>query len=134
MLNSTQGLATTFGILGAVVLGDIATKTGIFSPEALVYLVFAAVSSFSVSNLQLGMATRLMRLTLVVLEWLWALPGIVVGLLFWFVLAVRSESLGIPCAPRKPTMQSRCDSCRRRASHPRRSEPWVRQRERPHQA
>jgi stage V sporulation protein AF len=96
MLNSTQGLATTFGILGAVVLGDIATKTGIFSPEALVYLVFAAVSSFSVSNLQLGMATRLMRLTLVVLEWLWALPGIVVGLLFWFVLAVRSESLGIP--------------------------------------
>lgn len=96
ILNSTQALATTFGILGAVVLGDVSTKTGIFSSEALVYVVFAALSSFAVSNLELGMTTRLIRISLIILEWMWAFPGIIVGLLFWLVLAARSESFGVP--------------------------------------
>ncbi len=96
ILNSVPALATTFGILGAVVFGQVATKTGIFSPEALTYLVFAALSSFAISNLQLGMTTRIMRLTLLILEWLWALPGVVIGLLFWLVLAARTESVGVP--------------------------------------
>ena len=96
ILNSPSGLSTTFGILGAVVLGDVSTKTGLFAPEALVYLVGAAIASFAVANLELGMTLRLVRLSLIVLEWLWALPGIIVGLLFWFIMAARTDSLGIP--------------------------------------
>ena len=96
ILNSPQSLAATFGILGAVVLGQVASAAGIFSPEALVYVVFAVVSSFAISNLELGMATRLIRVSLILLQWLWALPGLVAGCLFWLVLALRSESLGVP--------------------------------------
>jgi stage V sporulation protein AF len=95
ILNSPGGLATSFGILGAVVIGDVATKTGLFSPEALVYMVGAAIASFAVSSVELGMALRLVRLSLLALEWLWSLPGVVVGLLFWFVLAARTDSLGV---------------------------------------
>jgi len=96
ILNSPTSLATSFGILGAVVIGDVSTKTGLFTPEALVYMVGAAIASFAISNIELGMALRLVRLTLILLEWLWALPGIVVGLLFWIILAARTESLGVP--------------------------------------
>lgn len=96
ILNSPAGLSTTFGILGAVVLGDVSTKTGLFAPEALVYLVGAAIASFAVANLELGMTMRLVRLSLIVLEWLWALPGVIIGLLFWFIMAARTDSLGTP--------------------------------------
>jgi len=96
ILNSPASMATSFGILGAVIIGDVATKTGLFTPEALVYMVGAAIASFAVSNLELGMALRMTRITLIGLEWLWGLPGIVVGLLFWAIMAARTESLGIP--------------------------------------
>lgn len=96
ILNSPPGLATSFGILGAVIFGQVATKVGIFSPEALVYMVAAAVASFAISNVELQAASRLMRLSLLTLVWLWALPGLAVGLLFWLVLAARTDSLGLP--------------------------------------
>lgn len=96
ILNSPSSMATSFGILGAVIIGDVATKTGIFTPEALVYMVGAAIASFAISNLELGMALRMTRITLILLEWLWALPGVIVGVLFWIVLAARTESMGVP--------------------------------------
>ncbi len=96
ILNSPGPLASTFGILGAVVFGSVATKVGIFTPEALVYVTFAAISAFAISNIELGMVTRLVRLSLLILEWAWALPGIILGLFFWFMLALRTESLGVP--------------------------------------
>lgn len=96
ILNSPTSLATSFGILGAVIIGDVSLKTGLFTPEALVYMVGAAIASFAISNLELGMAMRMMRVTLIALEWLWALPGVVVGLLFWTVMAARTESMGTP--------------------------------------
>jgi stage V sporulation protein AF len=82
--------------LGAGVFGSVATKVGIFTPEALVYVTFAAISAFAISNIELGMVTRLVRLSLLILEWAWALPGIILGLFFWFMLALRTESLGVP--------------------------------------
>ena len=96
ILNSPTPLATSFGILGAVVLGDVAVKTGIFSPETLIYVVGAAIASFAIANIELGMTTRVIRISLIALEWLWALPGVIIGLLFWLVFAARTESLGVP--------------------------------------
>lgn len=96
ILNSPSALASTFGILGAVVLGSVATKAGIFTPEALVYVTFAALSSFAISYVELGMVSRLIRLSLILLEWIWALPGIVIGVLFWSMLIVRTDSIGVP--------------------------------------
>lgn len=96
ILNSPTSLATSFGILGAVIIGQVASKTGLFSPEALVYMVGAAIASFAIADIELGMALRLVRISLILLEWLWALPGIVIGLLFWTIMAARTESLGVP--------------------------------------
>ena len=96
ILNSPASMATSFGILGAVIIGQVATKVGLFTPEALVYMVGAAIASFAVSNMELGMALRILRISLILLEWLWGLPGIVVGVLFWVMMAARTESLGIP--------------------------------------
>lgn len=94
MLNSATALATTFGILGAVVIGQVSTKVNLFSPETLVYMVAAAMASFAISNQELGMTTRLVRLSLVVLQWIMALPGLVLGLVFWLVMLARTDSLG----------------------------------------
>ena len=94
VLNSAAALATSFGILGAVVLGQVATKVNLFSPEALLYLVGAAIASFAISNLELGMASRLVRVSLIVLEWVMSLPGLVLGVIFWLVMLLRTDSLG----------------------------------------
>jgi stage V sporulation protein AF len=96
ILNSPAALATSFGVLGAVILGDVSTKTGLFTPEALVYMVGAAISAFAISNVELGMALRLVRLSLLLLVWLWSWPGLALGLVFWLVLAARTESFGVP--------------------------------------
>lgn len=96
ILNTPNNLSATMGILGAIVLGDLAAKTGIFSSEVLVYLVLAAIGQFAVSNLELGEAARIVRLTLLIAVWAFRLPGLLIGSLIWLLVLLSTRTFGIP--------------------------------------
>ena len=96
ILNTPGSLSATMGILGAIVLGDLAAKSGIFAPEVLVYLVLAAIGQFAISSIELGMAARLMRFTLLIAVWALRLPGLLIGLLVWTLVLLGTRTFGIP--------------------------------------
>lgn len=88
--------STALGFIGAFMLGDFATKVGLFGNEIIFYTAVAAVGAFATPSMEFAMAMRLFRAVLIVLVMLFKLPGFVGGLAAVFFLLLSSRSFGIP--------------------------------------
>ncbi len=96
LIHTPTGLSTSLGIIGAVLMGQLAIQVGPFSPEAVFYGAVSAVAFFAIPSHELAAAVRLMRLALLVLVGVWKLPGLAVGLVANFLLLLRTRSFGVP--------------------------------------
>lgn len=95
-LHIDTALATTVGIVAAVVVGQYAAQIGLLDPEVIIYTAVAAVGTFLTPSYELSMANRLVRVILLVLTGLLGLPGLIAGTLAVFILLVTSKSFGVP--------------------------------------
>jgi stage V sporulation protein AF len=88
--------STSLGFIGAFMLGDFATKVGLFGNEIIFYTAVAAVGAFATPSMEFAMAMRLFRAILIVLVMLFKLPGFIGGLAAVFFLLLSSRSFGVP--------------------------------------
>ncbi|QDR80768.1 spore germination protein [Sporomusa termitida] len=88
--------ATSLGFIGAFMLGEFATKVGLFGNEIIFYTAVAAVGAFATPSMEFAMAMRLFRVSLIVLVMLFKLPGFACGVLAVFLLLLSSRSFGVP--------------------------------------
>jgi len=72
-------LASAMGLIAAILVGDIAVKTGLFVNEVVLYMAVAAIGMFATPSYELGLANRLVRLVLLVAVALFKVQGFVVG-------------------------------------------------------
>ena len=93
LIHTPSALATSMGIIGAILLGELATRVGLFTPEAVLYV---ALGFFAIPSHELAAAVRLMRLILLVLAGIWRLPGVLLGLVLNFLLLLKTRSFGVP--------------------------------------
>lgn len=95
-IHTPSPLATALGLIAAFMIGDVAIKVGMFAPEIVMYVAFAAVGAFATPSYELAQANRLARLFLIVLTGLFNFIGLFVGLITLFVLLYRTRSFGVP--------------------------------------
>lgn len=88
--------ATALGFIGAFMLGDIATKVGLFANETIFYTAVAVVGTFATPSIELALAIRTLRMALVVLVMLFKLPGLLGGILAIFIMLLTTKSFGVP--------------------------------------
>lgn len=96
LIHTPSALATSMGIIGAILLGQLATQVGLFTPEAVLYTALSALGFFAIPSHEMAAAVRLMRLILLVLAGVWRLPGFLLGLGLNFLLLLRTRSFGVP--------------------------------------
>jgi stage V sporulation protein AF len=89
-------LATALGLIATFMIGDIAIKVGMFTPEIVMYIAFSAVGIFATPSYELAQANRLARLFLVILTGLFNFQGFLVGAILLFILLWRTKSFGVP--------------------------------------
>ena len=89
-------LATALGLIAAFMLGDIAVKVGLFSPEVVMYVAVAAVATFATPSYELGLANRLARLFLIIMTGLFSFWGFWIGAALVLFLLWRTKSFGVP--------------------------------------
>jgi stage V sporulation protein AF len=88
--------ATALGFIGAFMLGEFATKVGLFGNEIVFYIAVAAVGSFATPSVEFAMALRMFRLFLIVVTGLFHLPGFLIAMLIVLLIFVRTKSFGVP--------------------------------------
>lgn len=88
--------STALGFIGAFMLGEYATKVGLFGNETILYTAIAAVGAFATPSIEFAMAVRLFRIILLLLVLFFKLPGLLFGLVALFVLLVTTKSFDVP--------------------------------------
>ncbi|AET66751.1 spore germination protein, GerA family [Desulfosporosinus orientis DSM 765] len=89
-------LGTALGLIAAFMLGDIAVKVGLFTPEVVLYIAIASVGTFATPSYELGLANRISRLFLVIMTGLFNFIGFWVGVAALFFLLWRTKSFDVP--------------------------------------
>ncbi|MEW6181691.1 MAG: spore germination protein [Bacillota bacterium] len=95
-IHTPSPIATSTGIIGAVLLGQLAAQVGLFSPEVTLYTAAAAIGTFLTPSFELAQANRLARLFILILTGLFRLPGFIIGVVATFVLLLFTRSFGVP--------------------------------------
>ena len=78
-LNTPDVLSNSFSMIGALILGDFAVQARWLVPEVLVYMAFVAIANYAQHSYEMGYATKLCRILLLILVWLFDLWGFLAG-------------------------------------------------------
>ena len=92
-LNTPDVLSNSFSMLGALILGDFAVQARWLVPEVLVYMAFVAVANYAQHSYEMGYATKLCRMLLLVLIWLWDWWGFAAGIVITLTLIATAKPL-----------------------------------------
>ena len=88
--------STALGFIGAFMIGEFATKVGLFGNEIIFYTAVAAVGAFATPSIEFAMAIRFFRAILLLLVIFFKLPGLLAGLAVIFIVMATTKSFGIP--------------------------------------
>ncbi|MGQ9532867.1 MAG: spore germination protein [Desulfotomaculales bacterium] len=95
-IHTPTPLATSTGIIAAVLLGEMAIRMGLFAAEVVLYTALAAIGTFLTPSYELANANRLVRLFLLAAVAVARLPGLIAGLLIALLVLGFTRSFGVP--------------------------------------
>jgi stage V sporulation protein AF len=77
-VHTPSSLVTAMSLVSAILVGDIAVKTGLFVNEVILYMAVSAIGMFATPSYELGLANRIVRLVLLLAVYLFQVTGFVV--------------------------------------------------------
>lgn len=96
LIHTPDALATSLGLVGATILGELAVSVGLFTGEAILYTAIVAICGFATPSIEFSLAIRLFRYLLffgaVIGGW-WGLGS---AFLITFLVFSLTKSFGIP--------------------------------------
>ncbi|MBM7854690.1 stage V sporulation protein AF [Desulfohalotomaculum tongense] len=95
-IHTPTPLATSLGIIAALLIGDMATQVGLFTAEVIMYTAVSMVGVFLTPSFELSWANRLVRLFLLLAVAIFRLPGLIIATLAVFAYLANTKSFGVP--------------------------------------
>ena len=93
-LNTPSALSSSFSVVGALVLGEFAVRSGWFVSEVVLFMAFVAISNFTQPSYELGYAIKISRVFILILCGLFKIWGLVIGLALVLLLIATTKTLG----------------------------------------
>ncbi|TYP54270.1 spore germination protein [Thermosediminibacter litoriperuensis] len=88
LIHTPNALATSLGLLGAVMLGQFAVEIGLFSGETILYTAIAAIGTFAIPSIEFAQSIRLFRLIILILTGLFSWYGFLTGIFFMILVLI----------------------------------------------
>jgi stage V sporulation protein AF len=95
-VHTPSPLATAMSLISAILIGDIAVKTGLFINEVILYMAVAAIGMFATPSYELGLANRIVRLVLIIAVAAFHVKGFVITSTALIVLLALERSFNRP--------------------------------------
>jgi len=92
-LNTPNTLGGSLGIIGGLILGDFAIRSGWFVPDTILYMAFIAVGSFTHPSIELSYAIKFCRVLLLISTWGFGIFGYVGGLILILGITASNKTL-----------------------------------------
>lgn len=91
-IHTPNALNTSLGIIGGLILSDLAVKVGMFIPETVLYIAVAGIGTFATPSLEFALAIRIFRLLLLITTGLLGGWGFLGSLILIFIILLTSKS------------------------------------------
>lgn len=78
-LNTPNALSNSFSVVGALVLGEFAVRSGWFVSEVVLFMAFVAIANFTQPSYELGYAIKISRTFILILCALLGIWGLALG-------------------------------------------------------
>ncbi|CAH1218358.1 Spore germination protein A1 [Paenibacillus plantiphilus] len=102
-----RAIGPAVSIVGALVLGQAAVQAGLVSPAMVIVVSFTAISNFVTPQINIAIAARLIRFSLMLLAGMLGLYGIMTGVIVLLTHLAGLQSFGVPyMAPVAPFIWS----------------------------
>lgn len=95
-VHTPKSLATAMSLVAAILIGDIAVKTGVFVNEVILYMAIAAIGMFATPSYELGLANRIVRLVLLSAVAAFNVAGLVISTTVIMLILVNERSVNRP--------------------------------------
>ncbi|WP_156289306.1 spore germination protein [Oceanobacillus salinisoli] len=95
-IHTPTPLATSMGLIAAVLIGQIAIDVGMLSPEVILYVSISAIGSYVTPSYELSVANKLMGLFLILAVGFFGLQGFVIGFVLHMLYLINLKSLKTP--------------------------------------
>lgn len=92
-LNTPSALSSSFSVVGALVLGEFAVRSGWFVSEVVLFMAFVAISNFTQPSFELGYAIKISRTVILLLCYLFKIWGLLIGVAALLVLLLSTKTL-----------------------------------------
>ncbi len=92
-LNTPNMLTTSLSMIGGIIVGDFAVKSGWFSAEAMLYMAIVAIANYTQPCYELGYALKFMRLILLIATGLFGIYGYIGGFILDFLILACNKTL-----------------------------------------
>ncbi|MDB5054388.1 MAG: stage sporulation protein [Bacilli bacterium] len=95
-VHTPSPLSTAMGLVAAILIGDIAVKTGMFANEVILYLAVSTIGMYATPSYELGLANRLLRLVLLIVSGIFSVPGFIIACTLWVLMLAITRSYNSP--------------------------------------
>lgn len=95
-VHTPTSLATAMSLVAAILIGDIAVKTGLFVNEVILYMAVSAIGMFATPSYELGLANRIVRLILIIAVAAFGVPGFIIASTLIFLRLIMERSVNRP--------------------------------------
>ena len=92
-LNTPSALSNSFSVVGALVLGEFAVRSGWFVSEVVLFMAFVAISNFTQPSFELGHAIKLSRTFILILCGLFKIWGFAAGVIIVCITIATTRTL-----------------------------------------
>src|SRR5699024_2770910 len=95
-IHTPNPLTQAMGLIAAVLIGDIAIEAGLFTGEVILYVAIAAIGSYATPSYELSVANKVVRIMIIILTFIFGLPGFVIGTTIYILGLTSVKSLNAP--------------------------------------
>ncbi len=92
-LNTPSMLNNSFAIVGGLLLGDFAVKTGWLCTDVILYMAVVSIANFAQPSYELGYAFKFMRMLLLLLSALFGIYGFALGIVIFVILMATNKTI-----------------------------------------
>lgn len=92
-VNTPNMLGNSLSIIGALLLGDFAIKSGWFVPDTILYMAYIAIAGFAQPSIELNYAVKFMRILLLLITYFAGIWGFVFGLILVGIIVASNKTV-----------------------------------------
>ena len=92
-LNTPNALSNSFSVVGALVLGEFAVKSGWFVSEVVLFMAFVAIANFTQPSYELGYAIKISRTFILIMCAFLKIWGLAIGVLVVLTVIATTKTI-----------------------------------------